>query len=47
MHEVCLSIETVDKPQRDNTEAISFSGGVYQINGTPTPGSNAASVSAP
>jgi hypothetical protein len=47
MHDACFSIDTVDNPQQDDTEAISFSGGVYQINGTPTPGSNAASVSAP
>jgi hypothetical protein len=44
MHDVCFSIDTVDNPQQDDTEAVSFSGGVYQINGTLTAGSNPASA---
>jgi hypothetical protein len=39
MHDVCFSIDTVDNPHQDDTEAISFSGGVYQIDGTSTSGS--------
>ena len=45
MHDACFSIDTVDNPQQDDTEAISFSGGVYQISATPTSGSNSASAS--
>ena len=36
MHDVCFSIDTVDKPHTDDTETISFSGGVYQMAGTST-----------
>jgi hypothetical protein len=36
MHDVCFSIDTVDAPHMDDTETISFSGGVYQMAGTST-----------
>jgi hypothetical protein len=41
MHDVCFSIDTVDNPHQDQTDTISFSGGVYQIAGTSTTGSSA------
>jgi hypothetical protein len=47
MHDVCFSIDTVDNPHQDDTETISFSGGVYQIAGTSTSGSTPAPDSGP
>jgi hypothetical protein len=37
MHDVCFSIDTTNAPQSNDTETISFQGGVYQISGVPSP----------
>lgn len=36
IHDVCFSIDTRSNPQTNDTETISFQGGVYQISGTPS-----------
>ncbi len=35
MHDVCFSVDTKDDAPHVDTETISFSGGVYQMSGTP------------
>jgi hypothetical protein len=47
MHDVCFSIDTVDNTHQDDTETISFSGGVYQMNGTSASGSTPVPNSGP